>query len=225
MRKTAQVCFWWLVEDILFFFHHRHQQLVIIINIVHKTTTMSSTSALTNKRKQQQQASDTSPSPGTKAVLREIGLLSPEETSPQESPASFSSSPVLSAWSPSAVLQPAYSPTTTTEDQADLISKLGRIAAGSRNRRVLKVKDTATVFTNSDDIGIAMALGSNVSSALRPVIGFESEDNEDKRVAVHAALDLAQADRPNFTKSSYNGRRVSRFPLEQSRGQIRRARF
>ena len=184
MRKTAQVCFWWLVEDILFFFHHRHQQLVIIINIVHKTTTMSSTSALTNKRKQQQQASDTSPSPGTKAVLREIGLLSPEETSPQESPASFSSSPVLSAcWSPSADLQPTYSPTTTTEDQqADLISKLGRIAAGSRNRRVLKVKDTATVFTNSDDIGIAMALGSNVSSLLRPVIGFESDDSEEKRV-------------------------------------------
>ena len=139
-----------------------------------------SSSAL-SKRKQQQQATDTSPSPGTKAVLREIGLLSPEETSPQESPASFSSSPVLSAWSPSADLQPAYSP-TTTEDQADLISKLGRIAAGSRNRRVLKVKDTATVFTNSDDIGIAMALGSNVSSALRPVIGFESDDSEEKRV-------------------------------------------
>jgi len=38
------------------------------------------------------------------------------------------------------------------------------------------------VFTNSDGIGIAMALGSNVSSALRPVIGFESEDNEDERV-------------------------------------------
>ena len=141
-----------------------------------------SSSAL-SKRKQQQQATDTSPSPGTKAVLREIGLLSPEETSPpQESPASFSSSPVLSAWSPSAVLQPAYSPTTTTEDQADLISKLGRIAAGSRNRRVLKLKDTSTIFINTDGIGIAMALGSNVSSALRPVIGFESDDSEEKRV-------------------------------------------
>jgi len=80
-------------------------------------------------------------------------------------------------------VQPAYSPTTTEQDQADLISKLDRIA-GSRNRRVLKVKDTSTVLTNSDGIGIAMALGSNVSSALRPVIGFEIEQDhsEDKRI-------------------------------------------
>jgi len=140
-----------------------------------------SSSALT-KRKQQQATVDCS-SPATKALLRDIGLLSPEETPPQESPASFSS--FLSAsppCSPSAVLvQPAYSP-TTTEDQADLISKLDRIA-GSRNRRVLKVKDSSTIFMNSDGIGIAMALGSNVSSALRPVIGFEIEDHsEDKRI-------------------------------------------
>ena len=148
-------------------------------------------SALT-KRKQQATVADCS-SPATKALLRDIGLLSPEETPPQESPAaSFSSflsaSPPCSpsavlVQSPSAVLvQPAYSP-TTTEDHSDLITKLDRIAAGSRNRRVLKVKDSSTIFTNSDGIGIAMALGSNVSSALRPVIGFEIEDHsEDKRI-------------------------------------------
>ena len=143
-----------------------------------------SSSALTKRKQQQATVAPDCSSPATKALLRDIGLLSPEETPPQESPASFSS--FLSAsppCSPSAVLvqPPAYSP-TTTEDQADLISKLDRIA-GSRNRRVLKVKDTSTVFTNSDGIGIAMALGFNVSSALRPVIGFESDDDyEDKRV-------------------------------------------
>ena len=158
-----------------------HEFLIIIINI-HKTT--MSSSALTKRKQQQATVAPDCSSPATKALLRDIGLLSPEETPPQESPASFSS--FLSAsppCSPSAVLvQPAYSP-TTTEDHSDLITKLDRIAAASRNRRVLKVKDSSTIFTNSDGIGIAMALGSNVSSALRPVIGFEIEDHsEDKRI-------------------------------------------